>query len=326
RLIQAYYSGGAGAGQPIVLAATAPTDVAIVDPSTRMSLGAGYGAATAPHGSHNLAYWSRAFGAWGQYDSNGNAATTDRDLGGFITGVDGALGGGWRAGLATGYTYTGLDADARASSASINSYVLGGYAGGAVGDVALRSGGTWTWHDIDTSRAVIFPGFFESESANYNGDTGQLFAELAYPIFTHGGLVEPFAGLAYVHVGTDGFTESGPIAALTSAGSDTNVGYGTLGARVGSTMVWGGTTLIPHASLAWQYALGDVTPLRTLAFASTGIGMGIGGVPLAQNSALLDIGADVLVGPDATLGLSYMGQYAGDVQDNGLRGRFNWRY
>ncbi len=45
-------------------------------------------------------YWSRAFGAWGQYDTNGNAATTDRNLGGFITGVDGALGGGWRAGLA----------------------------------------------------------------------------------------------------------------------------------------------------------------------------------------------------------------------------------
>ena len=129
-----------------------------------------------------------------------------------------------------------------------------------------------------------------------------------------------------MHVGTDGFTESGPVAGLTSGGNDMNLGYGTLGARAGTTMVWGGTTVIPHASLAWQYAFGDTTPQQALAFASTGIGMGIGGVPLAQNSALLDIGADVLVGADATLGLSYIGQYAGDVQDNGLRGRFNWRF
>ena len=326
RLIQAFYGGG-GDGQPIVMAAAAPQDVATVDTSTRMSLGSGYGAASAaPAGGHNLAYWSRAFGAWGQYDSNGNAATTDRNLGGFITGVDGGLGGGWRAGLATGYMYTALDDDARLSSARINSYVLGGYAGGAIGDFALRSGGTWTWSNVDTSRNVVFPGFNEFEGASYGGDTGQLFAELAYPIFAHGGIVEPFAGLAYVHVGTDGFTESGAVAGLTTGGNDMNLGYGTLGARTGTTLVWGGTTVIPHASLAWQYAFGDTTPEQALAFASTGIGIGIGGVPLATNSALIEIGADAVIAQDATLGISYIGQYSGNFDDSGLRGRFDWRF
>lgn len=329
RLIQAYYGGaGAGGGQPIVLASAAPQDVATVDTSTRMSLGAGYGASReAPAGGHNLAYWSRAFGAWGQYDSNGNAATTDRNLGGFVTGVDGAVGGGWRAGLATGYLYTGLDVGSeRYSSAQINSYVLGGYAGGAIGAFAFRSGGTWTWNGIDSSRNVIFPGFSEYEKASYNGDVGQLFGELAYPMFTHGGVVEPFAGLAYVHVGTDSFTESGSIAGLTSGGLNMNLGYGTLGARAGTTVVWGATTVIPHASAAWQYAFGDTTPEQALAFSSTGIGMGIGGVPLAQNSALVEIGADAVIAHDATLGLSYIGQYSGDFNDSGLRGRFNWKF
>lgn len=329
RLIQAYYGGaGAGGGQPIVMASAAPQDVVEVDTSSRMSLGAGYGASReAPAGGHNLAYWSRAFGAWGQYDSNGNAATTDRNLGGFVTGVDGAVGGGWRAGLATGYLYTGLDVGSeRYSSAQINSYVLGGYAGGAIGAFAFRSGGTWTWNGIDSSRNVIFPGFSEYEKASYNGDVGQLFGELAYPMFTHGGVVEPFAGLAYVHVGTDGFTESGSIAGLTSGGLNMNLGYGTLGARAGTTVVWGGTTVIPHASAAWQYAFGDTTPEQALAFASTGIGMGIGGVPLAQNSALVEIGADAVIAHDATLGLSYIGQYSGDFNDSGLRGRFNWKF
>ncbi|WP_210168358.1 autotransporter domain-containing protein [Hyphomicrobium sulfonivorans] len=330
RLIQSYYGGAsAGGGQPIVMAAAAPTNVATIDTSSRMSLGADYDGAQrlASGAGRDVAFWSRAFGAWGQYDSNGNAAATDRNLGGFVTGVDGNIGSGWRAGLATGYMYTGLSTGAgRYSSADINSYVLGGYAGGGVGDFAFRSGGTWTWNDIDSKRNVIFPGFFENEKASYNGDVGQLFGELAYPVFTHGGVIEPFAGLAYVHVGTDGFTESGGVAGLTSGGQSMDVGYGTLGARVGTTVVWGGTTVIPHASLAWQYAFGDITPQQALAFVSTGIGMGIGGVPLARNSALLDIGADAMIAPDMTLGISYMGQYAGDFTDNGLRGRFNWKF
>ncbi len=329
RLIQSYYGGiGASGGQPIVMAAAAPTNVVEMDTSSRMSLGAGYGAVrAAPPADHDLAWWSRAFGAWGRYDSNGNAATTDRNLGGFVTGVDAGLGAGWRAGLATGYLNTSLSAGgARFSSADINSYVLGAYAGGGVGAFALRTGGTWTWNSIDSSRSVVFPGFFESESASYDGDVGQLFAELAYPIFTHGGVIEPFAGLAYVHVGTDSFTESGPVAGLTSGGLNMNLGYGTLGARAGTTVVWGGTTVIPHASLAWQYAFGDTTPQIALAFASTGIGMGIGGIPLAQNSALLDIGADVVIAQNVTMGVSYMGQYSGDLTDNGVRGRFNWQF
>jgi len=329
RLIQSYYGGiGAGGGQPIVMAAAAPTNVVETDSSSRMSLGAGYGASRgAPPVDHDLAWWSRAFGAWGQYDSNGNAATTDRNLGGFVTGVDGNMGSGWRGGLATGYLNTSLSAAGdRYSSADINSYVLGAYAGGGIGEFALRSGGTWTWNSIESDRSVVFPGFFEGESASYNGDVGQLFAELAYPIFTHGGVIEPFAGLAYVHVGTDSFTESGPIAGLTSGGLNMNLGYGTLGARAGTTVVWGGTTVIPHVSAAWQYAFGDTTPEIAMAFVSTGIGIGIGGVPLAQNSALLDIGADAVIAQDMTLGLSYMGQYSGDFTDNGLRGRFNWKF
>jgi len=36
----------------------------------------------------------------------------------------------------------------------VESYHLGGYAGGMTGAFALRGGGMWAWNDIDTSRAV----------------------------------------------------------------------------------------------------------------------------------------------------------------------------
>ena len=176
-------------------------------------------------------------------------------------------------------------------------------------------------------RAVSFPGFYESESASYGGDTGQLFTELAYPIVTdRSSAVEPFAGLAYVHVGTDDFTESGPTAALTTFGSDQNVGYSTLGVRAATTMPVFGMLVTPRASVAWQYAFGELTPDIALAFASSGIPFGISGVPLARNSALIGAGLDLALGPDVAFGVTYSAQLAGDFQDNGVQGRLTWRF
>jgi hypothetical protein len=56
--------------------------------------------------------------------------------------------------------------------------------------------------------------------------------------------------------------------------------------------------VVPHLSAAWQHAFDDVTPGAALAFASTGIGFGIEGVPLAEDSALIDAGFDVALGPN----------------------------
>ncbi len=222
RLIQASYT-GAGGEQAVAFGAAGPTTVATLNAGGRMSLGAGIGDGIDPDSvpgyGHGLTFWTSGFGSWGELDGNGNAATAQRNLGGFVSGVDAGIGGGWRAGLATGYIQSNINVGARSSSAEINSYVLAGYAGGAAGAFAIRSGGAWTWHGIDSTRNVIFPGFFEAESASYNADTGQLFAEIAYPLLNRNVAIEPFAGLAYVHVGTDSFGESGPTAALTSAGS-----------------------------------------------------------------------------------------------------------
>src|SRR5262249_47277530 len=159
--------------------------------------------------------------------------------------------------------------------------------GGAAGPIAIRSGGAWTWHGVDTTRNVSFPGFFETERASYNADTGQLFAEVAYPLLYGNSAFEPFYGLSYVHVGTDSFAESGPEAALPPNGADQNVGVSLLGLRAGTTLPVHGMMVTPHGSIAWQYAFGDITPAQAFAFASTGIGFGISGVPIAQSSALV---------------------------------------
>jgi outer membrane autotransporter protein len=136
----------------------------------------------------------------------------------------------------------------------------------------------------------------------------------------------PYLGLAYVQVDTGSFSKSGATAALTANDKYQGIGFSTLGARVATTVPVAGIMTTPHVSLAWQYAFGATTPEQGYVFASTGIGFGIAGVPLARSSALLEAGLDVAVAPNATLGLSYAEQLASSLQDNGVRGRLNWRY
>ena len=49
-------------------------------------------------------------------------------------------------------------------------------------------------------------------------------------------------------------------------------------------------------------------------------------MPLAQDSFLLEAGLDLALSPTATLGVSYTGQFAADVTDNGVKGRFTWLF
>ena len=324
RQIQASYMGRGG--QAVALAAGGPTTVTALDTSGRMALGAGSDRDFIPTYGNKLTFWTQGFGSWGEVDGNGNAATAQRNLGGFVSGMDAGMGDGWRAGLATGYMQSNINVGARSSSADVNSYILAGYAGGGLGPIAIRSGVAWTWHAIDTSRSVIFPGFFEAESASYKADMGQFFAEVAYPFVDRHSALEPFAGLAYVNLDTGGFIESGPTAALTASPNDESVGYSTLGVRAATTLPVGDMLVTPHGSIAWQYAFGDVTPDLALAFASNGVAFNISGVPIAQSSALLVAGLDIALGSDAMLGISYAGQFGSGLQDNGVQGRLTWRF
>nr|WP_141702128.1 autotransporter domain-containing protein [Methyloceanibacter stevinii] len=74
------------------------------------------------------------------------------------------------------------------------------------------------------------------------------------------------------------------------------------------------------------HAFNDVTPDASLAFATTGIGFAIDGVPLAEDSAILDAGLDFAISERLTAGVSYTGQWANSVSDNGVKGRLTWLF
>jgi outer membrane autotransporter protein len=220
-----------------------------------------------------------------------------------------------------------VSVDKRYSGANTQTYHLGGYVGGDVGGFALRGGGLWAWTDIETSRAVAFPNFYERQKADYDADTGQLFGEIAYPTQMGGVELEPFAGLAFVSVESGGFRENGgPQASLRTSGFGQDVGYTTVGLRAAQTMMLGSMAVTPHIEAAWLHAFDDVTPGASLAFATTGIGFAVDGVPIAEDSAILDAGVDFAISERLTAGASFTALYAEKFSDNGVKGRLTWLF
>jgi len=133
--------------------------------------------------------------------------------------------------------------------------------------------------------------------------------------------------IAGVSIYTDSLKEhGGALSALRGRSIDQDVGYSTVGLRLGTIWHLHDMVVVPHASAAWQHAFDDVTPEAAFLFASTGIGFTVTGVPLAEDSALIDAGLDFAVGRSMTLGASYSGQIASDLTDNAVKGRLTWLF
>ncbi|MET4632558.1 autotransporter outer membrane beta-barrel domain-containing protein [Kaistia defluvii] len=268
-------------------------------------------------------FWSQAYGAWGHSDGDANVAKLNRSTGGVLVGYDHSFGQDWLIGAAAGYSRTSFDLDDRASSGDSNNYHLLAYAGGKVSDVNVRLGASYSWNEVDTTRHVSIPGFFETETADYSAGTAQVFGELGYDVAVSAATtIEPFAGLAYVHLSTDGYGETGGSAALNVDGANQSVTYGTLGLRAEHKVVVGNVGVTLQGSAAWQHAWGDVTPVSTLAFAG-GDAFQVTGAPIAKDAALIKAGFDVDVAAGAKLGLFYAGQIASDAADNSVQGRLS---
>jgi outer membrane autotransporter protein len=305
------------------------------EPVDSPALGYGAGSAfpvkaqprAAPAYGSDVTFWSQGVGAWGQFGSDGNAAAVRSNLSGLFSGVDARFGEFGRIGLAGGYTHSSLSIDAQPSSAGIDTAHLGAYAGANLGAFNLRGGAAYAFHTVDTSRTIAFPGFFDNASARYDGGTGQVFGEVGYGVALGRIAAEPFAGLAWVHLRTDGFAESGGVAALNGSASTDDVGYSTIGGRLATSYALAnGMALIPRLSASWQHAFSDITPTAALAFQNTGAGFSITGVPLARDAALVETALDLRVSPHAKLGLSYSGQLAGQLQDHAVKGNFTWNF
>jgi outer membrane autotransporter protein len=284
--------------------------------------------AAPPREERVLAAWGQVFSARGSIDGDGNAATVDRSVSGIFAGFDGTFDERWRFGLAGGYHHTSFDIDQRASSGGIDNYHIAAYGGFAEAGFAARAGFAYTWHDIDTRRAIHFRSFADTASAAYDAQTAQAFGEIAYAAARGAVALEPFAGLAFVALKTDHFVEQEGPAGLTGVGPSESVGYSTLGLRAAALVaVTERTALTVRGALGWRHAFGDVHPTALQSFTAGGVlPFSIAGVPIARDSLIAEAGLDIKLMAATSLGISYSGALANGADDHAGRANLTVRF
>jgi len=267
--------------------------------------------------------WGQTFGSWGRNGGDGYA-DIHRSTGGLIVGADGDFSDSWRAGFVAGYSHGSYDADDLFTRGDSDDYHVGVYTGGKVGGFGLQAGIAYSWHDIDTKRDVSLPGITERLKADYDAHTLQIFGEVNYDAKLGNVNLQPFANLAYVHLGQNGFDETGGASALSSAGGDADTTFTTIGLRASTDFALGDTAASLRGGVAWRHAFGDVNPSSDMSIG--GAGFSVKGASIAENAALIDAGIDFKLAPNTTLGLTYSGQLAEGASAHSVKADFKVKF
>lgn len=262
--------------------------------------------------------WGQGFGSVSQWNSDGNAAALDHTIGGFLMGADASVLNNINFGIMGGYSRSNFSVDNRTSTGTADTFTLGAYGGGQWGAISLKGGIAHSWHDLVTSRSVSFTGFSDNLSAAYSAQTLQAWGEAAISLETGVAQFEPFINFAHVNLSTDSFTETGGAAALNVASSQNNETFTTLGLRAEADVRLGSANATLRGMLGWRHQFGD-TPTSQMSFASGGDSFTIAGVPLTQDSLVLDAGFDVDLNENAKVDLTYGAVFGSGNQNHSAK-------
>ncbi|MCS3506239.1 autotransporter domain-containing protein [Achromobacter sp. JUb104] len=274
--------------------------------------------------------WAELVGNWQTQNATDNTAQVRQHTGGVFVGADHAVGNGWRVGGAVGYTDSKIRVDDRSSNADVSGYSAAIYGGksfdAGAGKLNLLVGTSYTWHDVSTERYATVAGASQKLTADYGASTTQLFTELGYAMpLSDRTTLEPFVGLAWSDLRSRSFSESGGSAALNGQSSSDKQTSSTLGMRAQTDFTLSGAEGRLQATLGWRHAFGDVLPQSTMAF-DGGQAFTVSGAPIARNAAVAELGAEVAVSKNASVGLNYSGQYGGGNREHAGSLNVRWRY
>ena len=78
--------------------------------------------------------------------------------------------------------------------------------------------------------------------------------------------------------------------------------------------------------VGYRRAFGDVVPTALLRFGAGGPAFLSAGVPIDRDALVAQVGLDLAVAPNATLGVAYTGQTGARAQDQAVKGTFTLRF
>ncbi len=128
-------------------------------------------------------------------------------------------------------------------------------------------------------------------------------------------MIEPVAGLAWVGSDIEGFSEQGGATALNVGNGERNVGFATLGARIGGD---GDSAISPRLFIAYRRAFGDVDATTPMRFRSGGPAFNVEGAQIDEDAVTFDaaLGWRMLGGRAS---LAYAGTYGERASDTAIK-------
>ncbi|MGP0170307.1 autotransporter domain-containing protein [Pseudomonas sp. NCHU5208] len=268
--------------------------------------------------------WIQALGSHGKLDSV--AGDIRQDNGGAVIGADWPVGGQWRLGVLGGYGKTQVDATQGAEN-DIGSLHLGLYAQRLDGPWALRLGAAYSRHDNDSQRRLDFAGLQEKLKGDFDANSQQAFAELAYRTAHQRLLAEPFAALGYQRYSSEGYDEHGGSGALHVEGNDQDNLSSSLGVRLAHLgTLDNGMSLTPRLSLGWRHTFGELESSARQSFLTGGNAFEVEGTALDRDSLLVEAGLDLGLCVGQNLALSYNGEMGDKAQNHALILRWQARF
>lgn len=262
--------------------------------------------------------WVQALGSHGTVEGAHGGSDVDQNTGGTLFGADWAMSADWRLGVVGGYSRSDIDAG-QGASGDVDSYHVGVYALTQLDQLALRLGAAYSRHDGENKRRVSFAGVDDKLRGDYNADSQQAFAELAYPYASGRLLAEPFASLGYQRYSRDAYSEKGGDSALRVQSQEQDNLSSTVGIRIARLDQFAnGMSFTPRMSVGWRHTYGDVDSETRQAFLSGGSAFSAQGTAQDRNSMLLEAGFDVGITASQTLGLGYSGELGSNAQNHGV--------
>ncbi|MFJ2380159.1 autotransporter serine peptidase EprS [Pseudomonas protegens] len=279
-------------------------------------------------GEGEASFWIKGLGGQARTDGDSGHSSYQGKGSGVLLGLDRDLDADTRVGLAAGYSDTSLRmGGASHSSAQIDSYHLGAYAGRDLGDLRLSLGASHSWHSAQVRRDLQYAEASAKQKARIDGRSSQLFSEAAYRLQLPALTLEPFANLAYLHLQREAFHEKGDAAALRAGDDSAEALLGSLGARgLKRLSLSRGQPLELSSSLAWQHRLGHDTSSQHLAFASGGPSFAVDSASASRDAALLGLQARLGVTAQLDLSLDYQGQLGNAEQFHNVGLNLDWRF
>jgi YVTN family beta-propeller protein/autotransporter-associated beta strand protein len=274
--------------------------------------------------AHGWHFWMKGLGGFGSVDGDGNAGRADNHNGGFALGADTGL--GERATLGAAVSYVRSNVDAVSANLGIDSYQLSTYAKWHRDNNYIKSTVVGGFHQTGSRRTV----FENSASANYDSSTAGTALEAGRNIALPGAAtLTPYAGLQYLHLNRNGFTETGSdLANLKVREANEDSFRSLFGARLSQVVKasWG-VSIQPMLHAAWVRENGDSFSRLSADFAAApATAYSVNGPKLERNRAA--VGADLVThfSETAQLNVAYNAELAKSDNWHTLSATFEYRW